>query len=246
MKISMFLALLLTAVVILIPVLVLVGCEGLGDKGETLAVETPAGENPDAVNPAGENPDAKNPGAQTQARENPDAETPASETTAVEHPAVEHPGGTPAAKTTTTASWNSGAQTLGTVAAVLRYEETDPRLVWGGNWKSVMGNSYSGGTLLFANTAGASVTIKFLGTSLTWIGSTAPALGLAKVTLDGGIPIQVDCHSPADHQGMQLWQSGNLAWGSHTVKIECSWTASPSGSGNGLTVDAFDATGTLE
>jgi hypothetical protein len=232
MKRSEFPALFLTVVVLLVGALVFVGCESLGQTGETLAVETPASENP-----AGENPDAENP-----VGENPDAETPAAE-----HPAVEHPGGTPAAKTTTTAGWNSGVQTLGTVAAVLRYEETDPHLAWTTGWTFyTAATMYSGSAVADTKTANASVTIKFSGTSLGWIGLMGPDCGRAKVTLDGGGPVTVDLYSANYQFQKTVWQSGNLAWGSHTVKIECAWTASPSGSGNTVSVDAFDIAGTLE
>jgi hypothetical protein len=242
MKRSVLLSVLLAALVLVMPALMLVGCESLGETGETLAAETPAGENPDA-----ENPDTEDPASETPASENPDAGTPATEPPATEHPAVEHPGGTPAAKTTTTASWNAGAQTLGTVAAILRYEAADPRLVWTTGWTFfTAATMYSGSEVAETNTANASVTIKFSGTSLGWIGLMGPDCGRAKVTLDGGNPSTVDLYSANYQFQKTVWQSGNLVWGSHTVKIECAWTASPSGSGNSVSVDAFDIAGTLE
>jgi hypothetical protein len=44
-----------------------------------------------------------------------------------------------------------------------------------------------------------------------------------------------------------VWESGNLAWGSHIVKIEYTSTANPNvGTWPIMYVDAFDMTGTLQ
>jgi hypothetical protein len=67
------------------------------------------------------------------------------------------------------------------------------------------------------------------------------------VTLDGSSSVQVDCYGAMISAQKVLWQSGILANGSHTMKIEFTGTANPAASKYPvLQVDAFDVTGTIQ
>ena len=165
--------------------------------------------------------------------------------------AVAAAGGTPTTTSSSTTSTTSATTTSSTTSTTLpsggttRYEETNVNLLYAGTWTTLSGSTYSGGSFAYTSTAGASVTATFTGTHLTWIAKTGPSYGRARVTLDGGTPVMVDLYNPNMLAQQQVWNTGTLVSGNHTVKIE--WT----GQKNALSsyayvdLDALDVTGTL-
>jgi putative cell wall-binding protein len=126
-----------------------------------------------------------------------------------------------------------------------RYEQTDSRLAYTGAWSTSSVSSASGGSFRFADSAGSSVTVKFTGTYLAWIAKKSPVYGKAKVTLDGGTPATVDLYSTSTLWQQKVWETGALATGAHTVKIEWTGSKSSGASGTNISADAFDIVGTL-
>ena len=66
------------------------------------------------------------------------------------------------------------------------------------------------------------------------------------MTVDGGEPVLVDLYDKATRWKQKIWDSGPLASGPHTVRIEWTGTKSVSGGGTTITVDAFDILGSLD
>lgn len=130
-------------------------------------------------------------------------------------------------------------------ASVTRYQQTDSRLAYAGTWYPVSTASASGGSFKYGNSSGVSVTLKFTGTSLTWIAKKSSAYGKAKVTLDNLASTTVDLYSASVMWAQKVWSTGGLASGAHTVKIE--WTGAKNSASTGCNVgaDAFDIVGTL-
>jgi FtsP/CotA-like multicopper oxidase with cupredoxin domain len=126
-----------------------------------------------------------------------------------------------------------------------RYEETNPLLVYAGTWLNLSGASYSGGSMKYVSQSGASVTAYFFGTSLTWLTKTGPSYGKARVSLDGGTAVLVDLYSPSTLYQQQVWSTGPLPNGPHSVKIQWSSLKNPAATFTYLGVDAFDVTGML-
>ena len=135
--------------------------------------------------------------------------------------------------------------TLDQVPGLFLYQQSAPQLTYSGTWTSVTTTSASGGSFKYAKKTGSSVAVRFTGTSLAWVAKTGPQYGLAKVTVDGGTPVMADLYSATVAWKRQVWDTGTLAEGSHTVLIE--WTGSPSvaGGGGDLNVDAFRVQGIL-
>jgi hypothetical protein len=135
--------------------------------------------------------------------------------------------------------------TLDQAPGLILYQQSAPQLTYAGTWISVTTSSASGGSFTYAKAAGSSVTVRFTGTSLAWIAKTGPLYGLAKVTVDGGTPVMADLYSATVAWKRQVWDTGTLAAGRHTVLIE--WTGAPSvaGGGGDLDVDAFRVQGSL-
>jgi len=130
-------------------------------------------------------------------------------------------------------------------AAVTRYEQTDALLVYSGTWSTQNSASYSGGSLRYINRSG-SVTVRFNGTSLTWIALKAPTLGRANVRVDGGAAVSVDLYSATGLYQQAVWSTGPLANGNHTVVISWTGQRNPASIGTPIDVDAFDIAGVLQ
>ncbi len=129
--------------------------------------------------------------------------------------------------------------------ATTRYEQNDAHFTFAGGWIASSSVSASGGSFRYANSAGSSATATFTGTLLAWIGKTSPSYGKAKVTVDGGTPLTVDLYSADTKWQQKIWDTGTLAAGAHTVKIEWTGTKSASAIGANISIDAFDIAGTL-
>ncbi len=126
-----------------------------------------------------------------------------------------------------------------------RYEQSDPHLVYKGSWSTPTVGSASGGSFQYANTAGASVTASFNGTYLAWIAKRSPVYGLARVTLDNKTPVVVNLHNSSTLYQQRVWNSGTLARGTHTVKIEWIGAKGVAAKGTNINVDAFEVLGSL-
>jgi hypothetical protein len=131
------------------------------------------------------------------------------------------------------------------VSPYTRYEQGNANLAYRGLWSTSTTTSASGGDFLYANAAGARVTISFSGTYLGWIAKKSSVYGIAKVTIDGKTPVMVDLYSASTVYRQKVWSTGTLAAGSHTVSIE--WTGDKNASANDTNVgiDGLDLIGSL-
>jgi hypothetical protein len=123
-----------------------------------------------------------------------------------------------------------------------RYQQTDSRLAYAGTWYTFSTSGASGGSYKRASANGTSVTVKFNGTYLAWIATKGTTLGKAFVSLDGGPAVGVNLASSSVAYQQNVWNTGTLASGTHTVKI---WRDPSSASDKYISVDAFDVVGTL-
>jgi hypothetical protein len=221
MKRRVFLSLLLTAVVILVPAFVLAGCEDLGATD---------------VTPTYPQTTTSVVAAQTDTS----AQAPASTST------TSKPTATTSKATTTTVKLVGQLQTqltLELAVPVIRYEDTDPLMKWSGLWLPNAYSEASGGTYNLTQVMGASVLIKFKGTSISLVVFKQPEMGIAKLTLDGSVYL-VDLYS-ADRQSKTVWTSPTLANGTHQLRVEESGNKNPAASWPFITIDAVDVQGTL-
>jgi hypothetical protein len=112
-----------------------------------------------------------------------------------------------------------------------RFEETDPSVQFNASWAaaSTSGKAWSGGTAMASTASGASVTFRFAGTSVSWIGLTGG--GTAQVFLDGALQATINTASPLENHGV-IYRATNLAPAHHELTIV-------TGTGT-IHVDAFD------
>jgi hypothetical protein len=125
------------------------------------------------------------------------------------------------------------------------FQQTDSRLGYAGSWFNATASAASGGSYRYANSPGSSVTATFSGTGLALFAKKSPAYGMAKVTLDGGSAVYVDLYSPSTLYQQNVYGTGTLADGNHTLVIEWAGAKNVSSSGYIVNVDAFFVAGTL-
>jgi uncharacterized protein YkwD len=126
-----------------------------------------------------------------------------------------------------------------------RFEQDDSRLAYTGTWNNSSSTYYSGGSYAYVN-GGASVTCTFSGTYLSYVTKKSPACGYVNITLDGGTPVSVDLYNGTTLYRQSVWNTGILANGTHTVKLEWAGVRRAAATACNISLDAFDITGTLD
>jgi len=140
--------------------------------------------------------------------------------------------------------------TVSNGGSVTRIEENNPAVsaAPAGAWVSRGAEiaAFSSGTAGSSDIAGATATLSFTGTGVSWIGLKCSVCGIATVSIDGGAATSVDTAGPAAvgspglASGVVFTASG-LAAGTHTLVITVTGTTTSSGAH--VIVDAFDVTG---
>ncbi len=158
--------------------------------------------------------------------------------------------GTRADKATGTGITVDAIDVVGTLLQVpLRYEETrgkyyafEDTFSW--NVYSPAYNA-SGLKYCYTNLVGATATIEFDGRYLAWIARKAPVYGIARVSLDGGPPEEVNLYSAVVKWKQKVWETGMLVPGSHTLRIECTGEKPAGATKAFVNIDALDVVGEL-
>ncbi|MGH8635588.1 MAG: hypothetical protein ACREUZ_00475 [Burkholderiales bacterium] len=112
-----------------------------------------------------------------------------------------------------------------------------------GTWTSYGAETgtFSGGTILASNQAGATATFSFTGSAVTWIGVKCAVCGIATVAIDGGAPNTVNTAGPAgsNFTSEPVFSASGLDPAvAHTLLITVTGTTSSGGAH--VAVDAFD------
>ncbi|MGE5228073.1 MAG: GH25 family lysozyme [Planctomycetaceae bacterium] len=105
-------------------------------------------------------------------------------------------------------------------------------------WGSVADARALGGSYLVDHRAGASLSFAFAGSRVTWYTATGPAMGKARVLVDGREVGTVDGYAPAFHAGV-AHAFGGLGAGAHTLRIVALGTHDAAATGSRVVVDGF-------
>ena len=132
-------------------------------------------------------------------------------------------------------SWRLLAQP-GTIVRIL---ENDPSIIYAGNWYTNQESPNIGGEAFLTNAKGATATLSFTGTGITWIGVLDPYSGLAQVYLDG-TPNTVDTYGLNTQYQRALFSVHGLALGTHTLSIQVLHQRDGETSGSWIWINAFD------
>ena len=126
--------------------------------------------------------------------------------------------------------------------AVARFQESHSAAAYSGTWNQLGGFRYfTGESVAYSTTAGASVTFSFTGTAVRWIGYRTFYGGIARVLLDGVEVAQVDTFAPVEEEFQAvMYAATGLPGTSHTLTIENTGLKNPAAQNTWVTVDAFD------
>ena len=134
---------------------------------------------------------------------------------------------------------------------VSHLQETDPDVSFSAGWMHLDNGQWSGGGVRSGSdpaiggarvteTAGASVTLKFRGTAISWIGYRGPDAGIARVQLDGRVIREVNLYSKSQKVQEVVFTASGLADAPHTLTIEATGGKDAASTAARVVVDAFD------
>jgi SpoIID/LytB domain protein len=122
-------------------------------------------------------------------------------------------------------------------------EETNPLLSYSSGWTRGAASVHSGGGYAHASTAGATMTVRFRGTSIAWVGPKAPSYGRAEVILDGTSRGTVSQYASSVSNQQTVWSISGLPEGEHTLVIRATGTKDAASTGSAIVADALDIRG---
>ncbi len=122
-------------------------------------------------------------------------------------------------------------------------EQGAPYWVLFGPWAAFPSAAASGGSHALADGPGASATLHFVGTRLDILAMTGPKCGIASVSVDGGAPVEVDLYASRSAFAQQVFTTGELQSGLHTVRLEWTGRANPAAAGTCVGIDAATVSG---
>ena len=83
-------------------------------------------------------------------------------------------------------------------------------------------------------------TFTFTGTSVKWMGSGGPGMGIALVFLDGSLVAQVDTYAPTEELKALIYSADGLQYRSHSLRIQVTGQKNPLSFGNLVLIDALN------
>ena len=88
-----------------------------------------------------------------------------------------------------------------------------------GRWHVARHGGYRGGTVRYSTGRGASATLTFTGSGVTWFGPTGPTRGKAKVYIDGRLVRTVDLRRSTFHARSAVYSKRWSTSRTHTIRI---------------------------
>jgi GH25 family lysozyme M1 (1,4-beta-N-acetylmuramidase) len=122
----------------------------------------------------------------------------------------------------------------------LRWEgitRQDPRPA-SGTWASRANPSAGGGSYVLSDVPGATASLRFTGTGVTWITARGPSGGRAEIWIDGSLVRTTNLYTSSRVFGVQRTVTG-LSDASHLVKIRVAGTRSADATGTSVVVDGW-------
>lgn len=125
----------------------------------------------------------------------------------------------------------------------VRYEDADGRLGWVGTWTGASGMGFSGGAMRYSSDAAAQAQVAFEGTGVRVLALTGPMYGIAAVSVDGGVPVDVDLHSAGFAYRVPVFEVTGLSPGAHTLTVTYTGRRNALATGPRIDVDAVEVAG---
>lgn len=122
----------------------------------------------------------------------------------------------------------------------VRYEDEREMIHYEGKWELLRGNDFSTSSVTCSNVAHSKAVLNFVGTGVTWLGTTSNNQGIARVYIDGNYKAEVDQFSDTRETMVISYSITDLSYGPHTIMIEVADTKHPKSTGYRIEIDAFD------
>jgi len=121
---------------------------------------------------------------------------------------------------------NVGSWVAGATRSATLLQQTSASVHYGGSWSStISSSSYSGGSVRYSTTAGASASLTTSARGLAFVTTRGPTRGAVKVYVDGVLKATVDLHSTTTQYRYVAYAIGFASLGTHTIKIVVVGTA---------------------
>lgn len=117
------------------------------------------------------------------------------------------------------------------------HEELSALVSFTGPWTTSTSTADSGGASSYSSST-SSVSLRFNGNAVKWIGRTSASSGIASVKLDDRPAVDIDRYSATSNYQQTLFRATGLAAGAHTLTV--SWTGRKNASASSTAVH-FDA-----
>jgi hypothetical protein len=122
----------------------------------------------------------------------------------------------------TDAAGNIGTATAATIHLAVAQQGAASKT---GSWQKVVTSSASGGSYVYAPTAGATFSFSFTGQSVAWVAPMTPKSGKAKVFIDGVFVGRLDLYAATNRSRVLVYSRAWPAVGTHTMKVSVVGTA---------------------
>ena len=134
----------------------------------------------------------------------------------------------------------NGSKYWDVIKRPVRYENNREVIHYNGNWKIERCHNCSASNISHSDSCSDKVTLNFIGTGVSWIGTTSNDQGIAKVFIDKKFVSTVDQYSPQKKYMQNLYTINNLGKGHHTITIEIVKAKNEKSKGYRIEIDAFD------
>lgn len=123
-------------------------------------------------------------------------------------------------------------------------DDASSEIVYTGAWTHADASAdYTAGDLFgtesFTDTVGAAAELTFTGTGVGLFSARADNLGIVKISVDDKPAETVDLYGPGKVPAQLVFRSSQLAYGRHTIRVECTGTKNAASKGTHALVDAF-------
>lgn len=125
----------------------------------------------------------------------------------------------------------------------LNREQSDYRIAWAGNWRTLTRSLSYGGSERRANAAESRLWITYKGTGFKWIATRAASFGKASVYVDGDYKSTVDLYSSATRSRQTIYSISGQSDTTHTVCIRVRGMKRSAATGTWVSVDRITITG---
>lgn len=126
------------------------------------------------------------------------------------------------------------------VAEPMRFENTDPTILYGGAWQVLPVNGASQASVHRINTSGATAQFNFNNGTVQWMTTKGPNRGIARILIDNKFYEVQDLYAPSE-QAAQVFAYQSLGEGPHQIRIEVTGTRSGPATDSFVDIDAFIA-----